>query len=1210
MKSRLLSLLMVLVMLMTCIPAATGLASQNSALEQEETEVVSIQENASVKSVKISGSHTVTRGKKIQLKAKVNPSSVSQKVTWSSSNAKVAKVNTSGKVTGVKAGTCVITAKSKADTSKKATWKITVVENVTKVSITGDRKVKAGETIKLKATVSPSTVNQEVTWSTSNKKIATVTSAGKVKGVSGGTCYITATSKADTTKKAKVKITVTATATSITITGASMVTIGKTIRLKAKVKPTTVSQEVTWQSSDEKIATVSEKGVVTGISSGKVTITATSKLESKVKKTWKVTVTETVEGIEVTGSSNVAVGYEVQLSAAMTPPTASKKVSWSSSNEKVATVSSTGLVKGVKAGKAEITAKSLADASVKATIKMTVYEDAVTDITLNTELVRLYLDGENTFKLEATASPSTAAQIFTWKTDDKTIATVDEKGKVTAVGAGETTVYAIATDGSYTQGSVTVKVYDFSLEEYAKDFVYQDNNDGTCYITGYTGNNTEIIIPRMDPDGREVVGIGSKTTFSYVYIKGVFSGNTNIVSVTFQEPLAWIGASTFQGCTRLKSVFIPDSVTTIYYQAFSGCTALKSLDIPGSVTTVCQYAFLGCTALDTLVIGDGVTSIDSEAFAGCTALTEVFIPGSVENLGVAFCNCTRLKSVTLSEGVSNISGAFKGCISLPTIDIPSTVTDMSAAFSGCISLKSANIAEGVSSIGNNAFNGCKNLKSILIPSSAIAVRSSAFYNCTTLSEAVMLEGVTQIDSQAFNGCTSLKRVEIPSSVVTIGEKAFLYCTNLSDVAIPEGVTTIEYNAFEGCSNLQSIHIPSSVVTIGQAAFAYSGLKRVTMDEGIITLSGGNFSSCKNLVYVQLPESLVQIGNSIFSGCENLTEVHCPSGSNAWNYVLEQGLKPVDTGSEKKEVTFSAAFDQESKTLYLGDSWIVEGTVSVNEGYLGKVTVNSGDLSGSSMTDDFKDHDFTSIELADWAAYTIDTTKAPWNVPGEYTLRVWAKDENGYGGTEVLDTMTLIIKESITIDPDSSLEEMFDALAKVLPSGKYWNHHTDKDGNLLANTKSVTVKSVNGDTMETWISTEPCPSGHHSWEYFSAVFSKENFIKSTCNAFMKQGSGLGEAQCIGFANTIAWAIGGKNPISTSWSTDKTELNDIAPGDMIWISSSSSYGHKFVVLSIADNMVKYVDCNGDGHCIINWDRTMTMDTLRSKFLRIKHYEDYKK
>ena len=145
-------------------------------------------------------------------------------------------------------------------------------------------------------------------------------------------------------------------------------------------------------------------------------------------------------------------------------------------------------------------------------------------------------------------------------------------------------------------------------------------------------------------------------------------------------------------------------------------------------------------------------------------------------------------------------------------------------------------------------------------------------------------------------------------------------------------------------------------------------------------------------------------------------------------------------------------------------------------------------------------------------------------------------------------------------------------------------------------------------MTTWISTEACPSNHHSWEYYSSTFTQANFVKSTCNAFSKQTSGIGEAQCIGFANTIAWAIGGKDPIVTSWNYSTTELDNIAPGDMVWITSSSTYGHKFVVLRVEDGIVYYVDCNGDGHCQIRWDRSMTMDTLKSKFKCIKHYEDY--
>ena len=111
-----------------------------------------------------------------------------------------------------------------------------------------------------------------------------------------------------------------------------------------------------------------------------------------------------------------------------------------------------------------------------------------------------------------------------------------------------------------------------------------------------------------------------------------------------------------------------------------------------------------------------------------------------------------------------------------------------------------------------------------------------------------------------------------------------------------------------------------------------------------------------------------------------------------------------------EPEFTAKFTDSTKTITLGERWLIEGSISVSggSGYLGKVTINSDSVAGSSMTQDFTDHNFDSVEFEYW--YAIDTTVAPWNTPGTYNLRVWAKDTNGTGGTAALASMTITITD--------------------------------------------------------------------------------------------------------------------------------------------------------------------------------------------------------
>jgi hypothetical protein len=159
---------------------------------------------------------TVEVGKTLTLKPTVSPSALIDKsVTWKSSDKSVATVTKKGKVKGIKAGKATITCISDV-TGAKATCKVTVgsvILNKSEVS------VKKGKTVTLKATVEPSSLtDKSVTWESSNTKIATVTTAGKVKGIKAGTATITCTSNA-TGLKATCTVTVTTSANSRSLDG-------------------------------------------------------------------------------------------------------------------------------------------------------------------------------------------------------------------------------------------------------------------------------------------------------------------------------------------------------------------------------------------------------------------------------------------------------------------------------------------------------------------------------------------------------------------------------------------------------------------------------------------------------------------------------------------------------------------------------------------------------------------------------------------------------------------------------------------------------------------------------------------------------------------------------------------------------------------------------------------------------------------------------
>ena len=256
---------------------------------------------------------SMKKGETAALTVTITPENATDKaVDWTSSDTKIAMVDSTGKVTAVSAGTASITCMAKDGSDKKATCEVTVTDptppkpsvvKVTKITLNKTTaSVGKGKAMQLTATVTPTNAtNKAVTWKSSNTKIATVSSTGKVTAKSAGTVTITCTAKDGSGKKATCKVTVTepkppvkptVKVTKLTLNKKTATLSPKeTLTLRATVTPTNATNKaVTWKSSNTKIATVSSTGKVTAKAAGTVTITCTAKDGSGKKATCRITV--------------------------------------------------------------------------------------------------------------------------------------------------------------------------------------------------------------------------------------------------------------------------------------------------------------------------------------------------------------------------------------------------------------------------------------------------------------------------------------------------------------------------------------------------------------------------------------------------------------------------------------------------------------------------------------------------------------------------------------------------------------------------------------------------------------------------------------------------------------------------------------------------------------------------------------------------------
>ena len=428
-------------------------------VSDKEIKVTGVKLNKSETSLLVGGNETLT--------ATVLPEgATNQNVTWKSDKPEIATVDANGKVTAVKVGEATITVTTE-DGGKTATCKVTVSE--TSVAVTGVTLNKAtlsliaGASETLTATVAPAdATNKKVTWKSSNAAVATVDAAGKVTAVKAGEATITVTTE-DGGKTATCKVTVSE--TSVAVTGVTLnktaltLNIGASETLSATVAPAdATNKKVTWKSSDAAVATVDTNGKVTAVKAGEATITVTTEDGGKTA-TCKVTVKPNLVSEITLAALAIYVGESKAITATVKPDDATNKaLTWTSSDETVATVDNTGKVTGKKIGTATITATAQDGSGVSGSCTVTVLSH-VKKVTVTPANLTLGQNKSYTLKATVEVFGSGTDTGVTWTSSDTTIATVDATGKVTATDkVGTVTITATSKADPAKKGTCTVKV--------------------------------------------------------------------------------------------------------------------------------------------------------------------------------------------------------------------------------------------------------------------------------------------------------------------------------------------------------------------------------------------------------------------------------------------------------------------------------------------------------------------------------------------------------------------------------------------------------------------------------------------------------------------------------------------------------------------------------------------------------------------------------
>lgn len=359
---------------------------------------------------------------------------------------------------------------------------------------------------------------------------------------------------------------------------------------------------------------------------------------------------------------------------------------------------------------------------------------------------------------------------------------------------------------SYRFDSYLDAIYMLGAAPNVSDYYFQVPNIYVCNkkdISGYFNNkyysnsnilpygwNYEWITVNVEKKGEFAETYLTQNDYDWgaaQYVKVI--GNINDIDLSAIKNLT----------TLMKLDLSETSITELPESFMYNRTSLVEVKLPSSLAKIGNAAFYGCTSLESFDL-NGIKEIGYSVFSGCSSLLYINLKG-VQSIGdAAFYRCNKLNNIDLSTVITIGRESFENCTSLESVDLTSVIR-----------------------LDSESFNNCSSLRDVVLGTSLQKMNYRTFSN-TAIESISIPESLTSIEEEVFENCPNLKSVEIPASVTYIGSEAFRACTNLSNVSLPTGLVSIHNSAFYGCTSLEEVTIPATIKNIGSDAFSNTGIK--------------------------------------------------------------------------------------------------------------------------------------------------------------------------------------------------------------------------------------------------------------------------------------------------------------------------------------------------------------------------------------------------
>lgn len=896
---------------------------------------------------------------------------------WASSDNTVATVSESGLITAVSEGVVVITL-TNGDFSDYLIVTVNGVSFTASIDITEQSvalDVDATYLLSKTQNVLDETLS---TWSSSDETVATVSNTGLVTALAPGIAVITLENG---TTYDYVAITVSEVVLTYSVDideESKTLNILDTYQLNTTLDVPNGSVSV-WSSSDETVAQVSNTGLVTAVSDGLAIITltvdeATDFVVIQVLPdviTYAVDITETNQSLDVTDT--------YQLNTTLNVPVGSEAV-WTSSDETVATVSSTGLITAVSEGTAVITL-TIGD-SVDYVLVEVLAEPLVNvvfiDMLNHTNEVYTYAPDD---LLVYPADPTFTGYTFEgWVTNPNQLNTEVAEG--TAV-TDTLFLYAYYTNEQLFTVVFNTNGGDATLQSYQGNIGDQitlespgDRNgyEFSQWRYNYRVNASLQLIYDTASVGDTITVTGNMVFFaSYTYLVDIEAYNFSLSNTDYGNEYGYVidgmndpeaffeymnGSQllsielpqTYDGLPVLgveylfnedmyyfDQVIIPEGYVFIGEEAFLG-TSMNLLSIPSTVYSIIDYAFQESYIGSIEFAEDSqLLMIGSESFYQVSGLTEINIPKSVQSIDYGAFSYSSIRTVTFEEG-SNLFAIWDDAFAqsqLSSIALPSKLKV----------------------IGESAFYDSE-LRTITIPQSVNVIGYGAFYNSTLTEFNLSGNEFEYLGGEIINS----ENFTFIDNLLIVDDVLIAYDKNVTsaDVVIPEGVKYISGESFS-FAYINTLTLPSTLEMVGRSAFlsaVFESRFDLVLPSNLKFIEDYSFQSTHFTTgsTITVGSNVEKIGNNAFSSLTGVSEITFEdntndpfryNGNNTSYIIYGSEIQTVSIGEGYTVLPYRFMFASQVEVINLPST-----IKTVNSGSLNSINLTSINASGTLQIENF------------------------------------------------------------------------------------------------------------------------------------------------------------------------------------------------------------------------------------------------------------------